>query len=117
MNMTSSASAAGLLTRGLRAVKATASMLARDIVESRPANPLDERDPDFIRDTLPAYRLLTQTVGRLVGDRHLRHHFERLGRSHEAIRGAVGAVPAPARARSRRRATDRIGAVDRPRGR
>ena len=54
------ASAAGLLTRGLRAVRATASTLARDIVGPRPANPLDERDPDFVRDTLPAYRLLTQ---------------------------------------------------------
>ncbi len=48
------------LLSGLRAVKATASTLARDIVESRPAGPLDERDPDFIRTTLPAYRLATQ---------------------------------------------------------
>ncbi len=52
--------AARFLAGGLRAVRATASTLARDIVRSRPANPLDERDPHFIRTTLPAYRLLTQ---------------------------------------------------------
>lgn len=51
---------ARLLESGLKAARASASAAVADILGSRPADPLDERDPAFIRATLPAYRLLTQ---------------------------------------------------------
>ena len=74
MKATTPAFAARFLAGGLRAVRATASTLARDIVRSRPANPLDERDPRFIGATLPAYRLLTQLYFRpkVRGLEHIR---------------------------------------------
>ena len=51
--------AARLLAQGLTALGATASNAARDLLISPPDDPLTARDPDFIRATLPAYRLLT----------------------------------------------------------
>jgi 1-acyl-sn-glycerol-3-phosphate acyltransferase len=47
-----------LLGRGLTAVTATATATAGDLVSSRPDDPLDDRDPDYIRATLPAYKAL-----------------------------------------------------------
>ena len=47
-----------MLTTALRAGRASLSRLAREIVRSPPANPLDGRDSDFIRATLPTYRAL-----------------------------------------------------------
>lgn len=43
----------------LRATAATTAAVVSDLVTSRPQSPLDERDPEFIRATLPAYRALT----------------------------------------------------------
>jgi 1-acyl-sn-glycerol-3-phosphate acyltransferase len=50
----------GVLGAGFGAAKATASATLGDLVGSRPAGPLDERDPDFIRQTLPVYRQITR---------------------------------------------------------
>lgn len=44
---------------GLRAAWVTAGGIVGDLLGSRPENPLDERDPEYIRATLPASRLLT----------------------------------------------------------
>jgi 1-acyl-sn-glycerol-3-phosphate acyltransferase len=49
-----------VLADGLEAALATASAMASDVVDGRPDDPLEMRDPDFIRATLPAYRALTQ---------------------------------------------------------
>ncbi|HEV2074787.1 MAG TPA: 1-acyl-sn-glycerol-3-phosphate acyltransferase [Thermoleophilaceae bacterium] len=49
----------GAIDKGLRATRATATDAALDLLRSRPDDPLAERDPDFIRATLPAYRFLT----------------------------------------------------------
>ncbi len=49
-----------LVTGGVDAAVATAAAAAGDLLGSRPENPLDERDPGYIRTTLPAYRLLTR---------------------------------------------------------
>jgi 1-acyl-sn-glycerol-3-phosphate acyltransferase len=46
----------GLVGTGLTAARATASGVLGDLVRSRAADPLEERDPEFIRATLPAYR-------------------------------------------------------------
>ena len=50
----------GALGSGLTAVRASLSAAARDLVSSRPDDSLAERDPAYIRATLPAYRRLTQ---------------------------------------------------------
>ena len=52
--------ALGLIGQGLDAARATATNVVGDLVSSRPEDPLDDRDPDYIRATLPAYRFLTQ---------------------------------------------------------
>jgi 1-acyl-sn-glycerol-3-phosphate acyltransferase len=44
----------------LGAARATASVMAGDLLSSRPGDPLAERDPRFIRETLPAYSRLAQ---------------------------------------------------------
>lgn len=49
----------GLLGTSLTATRATASGVLGDLVRSRPDDPLEERDPEFIRATLPAYRGLS----------------------------------------------------------
>ena len=41
-----------LFSQALRATRATASVMARDLVGSRPQDALAERDPRFIRETL-----------------------------------------------------------------
>lgn len=48
-----------LLAKGLTALGATASKVARDVLTFPSEDPLEARDPDYIRATLPAYRLLT----------------------------------------------------------
>lgn len=55
---------AGLLGGGLRAASSTARVAARDLVRSRPDDALSERDPEFIRATLPAYRALADVYVR-----------------------------------------------------
>ena len=40
---------------GLRGLRASLSAAAGDLLSSSDGDPLDERDPDFIRDTLPLY--------------------------------------------------------------
>jgi len=49
-----------VLADGLEATLATASAVASDLTGGRPDDPLELRDPDYIRATLPAYRALTQ---------------------------------------------------------
>jgi 1-acyl-sn-glycerol-3-phosphate acyltransferase len=49
-----------LVGRMLGGTSATASAMAEDLIGARPDDPLEERDPDFIRATLPAYRLLAR---------------------------------------------------------
>ena len=49
-----------MLTTALRAGLASAESLAKEIIGSRADNPLDGRDSDHIRATLPAYRALMQ---------------------------------------------------------
>jgi 1-acyl-sn-glycerol-3-phosphate acyltransferase len=44
------------LRSGLQGGGATLSAAAGDLLSSSDGDPLDERDPDFIRDTLPLYR-------------------------------------------------------------
>jgi 1-acyl-sn-glycerol-3-phosphate acyltransferase len=41
---------------GLRGLRASLGAAAGDLLSSSDGDPLDERDPDFIRDTLPLYR-------------------------------------------------------------
>ena len=53
-----------LVKGGLRAAWANASAVAGDFLGSRPDDPLDERDPDFIRATLKANRLITDVYFR-----------------------------------------------------
>ncbi len=53
-----------LLTGGVDATRATIGALAEDLTGRRADDPLDERDPEYIRRTLPAYRLLTQAYFR-----------------------------------------------------
>src|SRR5436190_12690506 len=49
-----------LLTQAFDATRATAGAWVRDFIPgTRSDDPLAERDPDFIRETLPAYSLLT----------------------------------------------------------
>lgn len=47
-----------MLGKGIGAAEATARVTAADLLTARSPDPLDERDPDFIRATLPAYRRL-----------------------------------------------------------
>jgi len=49
-----------IFTQALAATRATASVMARDLFGSRAADPLAERDPQFIRQTLPAYSRAAQ---------------------------------------------------------
>src|SRR4051812_151114 len=50
-----------LLSQAIRATRASAEVWARDFIPgTRKDDPLAERDPDFIRETLPAYSLITQ---------------------------------------------------------
>ncbi|MFL5899393.1 MAG: lysophospholipid acyltransferase family protein [Solirubrobacterales bacterium] len=49
-----------IFSQALRATRATASVMARDLVGSRPQDALAERDPRFIRETLPAYSRAAQ---------------------------------------------------------
>ena len=44
-----------IFSQALGATRATASVMARDLLGSRAEDPLAERDPRFIRQTLPAY--------------------------------------------------------------
>ena len=48
------------ITEMLGAARATASVMAGDLLSARPGDPLAERDPRFIRETLPAYSRLAQ---------------------------------------------------------
>jgi hypothetical protein len=41
---------------GVRGVRASLGAAAGDVLSSGDGNPLDQRDPEFIRDTLPLYR-------------------------------------------------------------
>jgi len=52
-------SIAGLASDSLSATAATAVAVARDIVFGSPEDPLAERDPDYIRQTLPGYKRAT----------------------------------------------------------
>ena len=54
----------GMVSGGLQAATATASAVAHDMLSARPEDPLAERDPDYIRATLPAYRALAQVYFR-----------------------------------------------------
>ena len=54
----------GVVADGLHAATATASTMAADVLSGRPEDPLAERDPDFIRATLPAYRALAKVYFR-----------------------------------------------------
>ena len=56
--------ALGLIGQGLGAARATAANVLGDFVSSRPDDPLDDRDPDYIRATLPAYRALADVYFR-----------------------------------------------------
>jgi 1-acyl-sn-glycerol-3-phosphate acyltransferase len=49
-----------MVTQVLGAARATASVMARDLLGSRAADPLAERDPQFIRETLPGLGRLAQ---------------------------------------------------------
>src|SRR3954466_557350 len=50
-----------LLSQAIRATRASAGVWARDFIPgTRKDDPLAERDPDFIRETLPTYSLITQ---------------------------------------------------------
>ena len=49
-----------IFSQALGATRATASVMARDLVGSRAEDPLAERDPRFIRQTLPAYSRAAQ---------------------------------------------------------
>jgi 1-acyl-sn-glycerol-3-phosphate acyltransferase len=49
-----------LVREALGATRATASALVGDLLGSRPEDPLAERDPQFIRETLPAYSRMAQ---------------------------------------------------------
>jgi len=49
-----------IIGEALRATRATASVMARDLLGSRAEDPLAERDPRFIRETLPAYSRAAQ---------------------------------------------------------
>jgi 1-acyl-sn-glycerol-3-phosphate acyltransferase len=49
-----------IFSQALRATRATASVMARDLVRSRAEDPLAERDPRFIRQTLPTYSRAAQ---------------------------------------------------------
>src|SRR4051812_47318319 len=42
--------------RGLRGVRASLGAAAGDVLSASDGDPLDERDPNFTRDTLPLYR-------------------------------------------------------------
>ena len=48
------------LADGMGATLASVQGAVQDVVQTRPEDPLDWRDPDYIRATLPAYRALTQ---------------------------------------------------------
>ena len=54
----------GAVSDGLHAATATASAVAGDLLSGTPDDPLAERDPDYIRATLPAYRALAQVYFR-----------------------------------------------------
>lgn len=54
----------GAVSDGLHAATATASAVAGDLLSGKPGDPLAERDPDYIRATLPAYRALAQVYFR-----------------------------------------------------
>ena len=49
-----------IFSQALGATRATASVMARDLLGSRAEDPLAERDPQFIRETLPAYSRAAQ---------------------------------------------------------
>ena len=49
-----------IFSQALGATRATASVMARDLLGSRAEDPLAERDPRFIRQTLPAYSRAAQ---------------------------------------------------------
>lgn len=53
-----------LLGEGLGATRATASVIARNLLGRRAEDPLAERDPDFIRATLPTYGRLARAYFR-----------------------------------------------------
>jgi 1-acyl-sn-glycerol-3-phosphate acyltransferase len=50
----------GLVGRMLGSTSATASAMVEDLIGTRRDDPLEGRDPDFIRMTLPAYRALAR---------------------------------------------------------
>lgn len=54
----------GALGHGLAAARASASVLAGDLVGTHADDPLTERDPEFIRATLPAYSALADVYFR-----------------------------------------------------
>ena len=56
--------APGPLEAGLRMLGAGAADVAGALDRRGPADPLDERDPDYIRETLPALRLLSSVYFR-----------------------------------------------------
>jgi 1-acyl-sn-glycerol-3-phosphate acyltransferase len=49
-----------LVSEALGAARATATALVGDLLNSRPDDPLAERDPRFIRETLPTYSRMAQ---------------------------------------------------------
>ncbi len=49
-----------IFSQTLTATRATASVMTRDLLGPRAKDPLAERDPRFIRETLPAYSRLAQ---------------------------------------------------------
>ena len=54
-----------LVSGGLEAMRATAGAVVGDLAGGRPDDPLDQRDPDHIRSTLPAYKALTDLYFRV----------------------------------------------------
>ena len=54
----------GIVSGGLQATTATVSATVEDVLSGTPDDPLAERDPDYIRATLPAYRALAQVYFR-----------------------------------------------------
>jgi 1-acyl-sn-glycerol-3-phosphate acyltransferase len=54
-----------LVSGGLEAMRATAGAVVGDLAGARPDDPLDQRDPEHIRSTLPAYKALTDLYFRV----------------------------------------------------
>ncbi len=49
-----------IVSQALAAARATTSVMVNDLLGARAADPLAERDPGFVRETLPAYSSLAQ---------------------------------------------------------